>query len=76
VPYVDIELASVDPFLVDTGATGWRTNKRGHLLRENMPAVAYRVRAFQGTEDQRVAVAEGIVTVPANGRTAIRLIIK
>jgi hypothetical protein len=76
VPYVDIELASVDPFLVDTGAIGWRTNKRGHLLRENMPAVAYRVRAFQWIGDERVAVGEALVTVPANGRTAIRLITK
>ena len=76
VPYVEIDLASVDPFLVDTGAIGWRTNKRGHLLRENMPAVAYRVRAFQWIGDERVAVGEALVTVPANGRTAIRLIIK
>jgi hypothetical protein len=58
------------------GGLGWMTNKQGHLLRKNMPAVAYRVRAFQWIGDRRVAVGEALVTVPANGRTAIRLTIE
>ena len=77
VPDLDIDFAAVDPFRVDGNAGfGLGTVKEGHLLRENMPAVAYLVRASRWIGDRYVAVGEGLVTVPANGRTAIRLIIK
>jgi hypothetical protein len=76
VPSVDVDFVAVDPFQVDgNGGVGWMTDEGGHLLRTDIPAVVYRVRAFQGDEDQRAVVAEGTVTVPANGRAAVRLII-
>ncbi len=50
--------------------------EHGHLLRKNLPAVSYAVRAFSGYGDERVQVAEGRVIVPPNGRATIRLIIK
>jgi hypothetical protein len=77
VPNVEIEFDAVNPFEVDANpGFGMGTNKQGHLFRKNIPAVAYRLQAFQWIGDQRVAVAEALVSVPANGRTAIRLITK
>lgn len=73
---VDIDLSPVFPFQVEDDDIGWRTDDRGHLLRTNLPAIAYHVRAFEGTGDDRRLVAEDQVTVLANARNIIRLVVK
>lgn len=76
VPMVDIVVDSEDDRVSVNTDIGFTTDEDGHLLHKNYPAVAYRVRAFRGSGDDRVQVAEGLVIVPANGRATIRLIIK
>lgn len=76
VPLLGIDLNSEDDRVDVMGGIGYGTDEHGHLLRKRLPAVAYLVRAFRGSGDERVQVGEGRVIVPPNGRALIRLIIK
>lgn len=73
---LDIVVDSEDDRVSVNSDIGYGTDEHGHLLHKNYPAVAYLVRAFRGSGDERVQVAEGRVIVPPNGRATIRLIIK
>jgi hypothetical protein len=75
VSMVDIVVDSEDDRVTVNSDIGFTTDELGHLLHKNYPAVAYRVRAFRGSGDERVQVAEGRVIVPPNARATIRLIV-
>jgi hypothetical protein len=75
VPEVDIEVNAANPYEVDvSGGVGWMTDRQGYLLRPNMPAVDYLVKAFRWVGAERVLVAEASVSVPANDRIQLRLV--
>ena len=77
VPDVDIEVDAENPYEVDvSGGVGWMTDSQGYLLRDNMPAVDYRVKAFRWIGAERVPVAEAAVSVPANDRIQLRLVVE
>jgi hypothetical protein len=75
VPSLEIYMRSEDERVDADPGYGIGTDESGHLLRKNLPAVAYLVQAFTGYDDERIQVAEGRVIIPPNGRATIRLVI-
>jgi len=76
VPLLEIDVISQDERIDADPGYGIGADEHGHLLRKGLPAVVYLVRAFRGSGDERVQVAEGRVIVPPNERASISLIIK
>lgn len=74
-PSIDIVVDSLDDRVSVNTDIGFMTDERGKLVHTNYPAVGYRVRAFEGFGDDRKVIGEGRVTVPANGRIALRLVV-
>ncbi len=69
-----IVLDSLDDRVDVSTDVGFSTDERGHLRHQNLPAVTYRVQAIEGNgDDGIVVVAEGLVTVPADGRICLHL---
>lgn len=75
VPDVSVFFEPQDIRVPGDGDLGWATGSDGRLLRANLPAVTYRVRAVEKIDEVLVTLGEVRVAVPPGGRTAVRLLV-
>lgn len=76
VPDVSVFFEPQDIRVPGDGDLGWTTGSDGRLMRSNLPAVTYRLRAVDKIDEVLTTLGEVRVTVPPDGRTSVRLLVR